>query len=104
MDVIKKLAALEKRANKILPGVPGTTLSRVLMDMKLAEKEDPRAPKHSNGESVLMWCLALGPMSEPKVFFYSITVDGVILKAEKDLRGSEKAIKETLKLSRKTRK
>lgn len=59
---------LEARLNSIeefMGGVPGTTLSRVLVYNKGIE-----------------WCLAVGKLSQPKFFFYGSTIEQCINQAE----------------------
>lgn len=75
------------------PVVQGTSLARVIIDTEAAIKNDPRARGKGNGESVIMWCLSLGPMLRPKAFFYSMTVQGVIIKAEEALKERMKAVR-----------
>jgi len=80
MKFISRLLALEEKMKRVHRcDVPGTTLTRVLMDGKLANRYDP----NSKGNPRPMWCLALGAPHRPKEFFYSASLQGCIRKAEK---------------------
>ena len=83
-DIDKALKELES------PVCPGTSITRVLMDIKLLEKNGIKvSPKEIDGrESVQVWCLGLGILLEPKVFVYSTTIRGAYLKARKVLKTS----------------
>ncbi len=102
-DIDKALRSLES------PVCPGTTLSLVLMDVKLLERHGIKlTPKEIDGrESVLVWCLALGILLEPKAFIYSTTIRGAYLRARKILKASPEArflAKKRKPRERKTRK
>jgi len=89
---LTRLLALEARTVTVVGSslVHGTILQRVQMDTELAIREDPRMKPLK--KSTLMWCLALGGLSQPgKLFFYSSTPQGCILKAESALDEIEKS-------------
>ena len=74
MKIAKRLLALEAKAlgDGSLGTAPGTMLKR-------ARGCDGR----------MLWCLRLGPLSQPKRFFYAETISGAIRKAEKAFFGKE---------------
>jgi hypothetical protein len=58
-----RIAALEKKC--VRPTIPGTTISRTITDSGPA------------------WCIAVGPLSMPKAFFYGQTIEECLSDAEK---------------------
>ena len=66
--------------------VPGTAISRVSLAHTLFKKEGIKleVPFNKNSSSVV-WCLALGPMSMPKDFFYGNTIKEAVERAERKL-------------------
>lgn len=66
MNIESRLKRLEKLFPH--PTIPGTSLTHML-----AENEG------------LQWCLGLGAIHLPKVWFYDRTIEGAIRKAEKEL-------------------
>jgi hypothetical protein len=88
MKTEERLMTLERKMAEMSGSTAqGTNLGRVIMDVALARKHDRRA---RGGESVVMWCLSLGPMSERKMFVYSSTIIGCIRQAEEKLRRSKR--------------
>lgn len=73
-----------ERLEKLFPGTPGTQITRVLMDVSLL-KNWYNFEELTSKESILVWCLALGHLVEPKNFFYALSIEEVITKAERML-------------------
>jgi hypothetical protein len=84
---------IDKALRELEGPCPGTTVSRVLMSVELLERNGIKlTPKEINGrESVLVWCLQLGVLLEPKVFIYSMTIRGAYLRARKVLKANKEA-------------
>jgi hypothetical protein len=89
-SIDERISLLEK---KLKFSVSGTSLSRVLMervlmDRSLAVGHGIKVPERK--ECILVWGLAIGPLMEPKRFFYDVTIDGVIKKAEEAAKKARK--------------
>jgi len=91
---MKKREIIEKNLEAIetyIPGLPGTSLTRVLMDVNLCRKYSIKVPKKmvlKQREAVMVWCVGVGTLNMPKNFYYGFTPSGAVqvaLKALKDL-------------------
>lgn len=80
-DRICKLEQLLKEAFHIT--VPGTTISRILMDTRLCEKEG--VPVLTDRKSQLVWSVAVGGLQDVKLFFHGNSIEEALSKAEKAL-------------------
>ena len=83
-------SSLEKRIEKLeklyLPyegAVPSTTISRVLLDNRLFEDEGLDPLKATGREATLVWSLSLGTMQYSSSFFYGVSIEETVEKAEK---------------------
>lgn len=66
--------------------IPGTTISRVCMDlktMKLYGVVPTAKQQESRRDGGFAWCLAIGRANEPKAFFYAQTILEAVEKAKK---------------------
>jgi hypothetical protein len=88
-------------------GVPGTIFQRFLVDNKLLKEFKVKVPRNQLGpECKLLWSLAVGYLSMPKVFFYGLTPDECLEKAwkaavKKADKARTKFVKDTLEQERK---
>ena len=86
MSIDKRITRLEKSFLSnvhFLSKVPGTILQRTLMSTDLAFKNKIKITKKAQRQGcILVWSLAIGPLSEPKHFIYDTTIEGVLKKAE----------------------
>lgn len=64
--------------------VAGTTLTRELMDTKLA-KYSYNIVTDTTDQSILLWCLSLGKFYGHKDFYYGLTIDDCMTQAEDSL-------------------
>lgn len=64
--------------------IPGTAITRVLMDAKLCQEEDITVP--AGKEYRLVWSIGLGMMNMPKWFFVGITIEQALVRAESWIR------------------
>lgn len=78
IDIDTRLEALEQADGA---SVPGTSLTRILMDVKLFAKYGLGEPS-TDAESVTLWCLGIGAPWKPKYFFYGCTIVEALEKAE----------------------
>lgn len=63
--------------------VPGTSLGRQLCSIGILKAEGIRVPRTSLArESVVVWCLSVGEMAEPKWFFRGWTLGEALNRAE----------------------
>lgn len=77
LNVDDRIRALEDKAYRLgqSGSCPGTSISRVLPDSRILEKLGATPTSR-------VWCLAMGGMSQPKEFFYSLRLEDVIKQAE----------------------
>jgi hypothetical protein len=52
----------------------------------LARKEGLRVPKNHEGQSVLLWCLAVGRLQDPKHFVHGLTLRECFLRLRKQVK------------------
>jgi hypothetical protein len=80
-DIDREILKLETET------IPGTTLSRSLMDASILEEDGVYGvrltPEQKRQGYGLIWCLSVGKMGRPKVFFYGQTIRQCYLKAIK---------------------
>ena len=71
-----------ERVEAFVPGTPGTTVSRVLLDRSMWEDGDisPTGIENLKGCAVC-WTIGVGGLNQAKVYFYSRTVVGCVDKA-----------------------
>lgn len=83
-DIDKGLTSLEASI------IPGTIIQRVAMDLSSMEREKikPTADEIAKGGCVA-WCLALGKISQRKVFFYGRTIHTAYIKARKEVKNAK---------------
>lgn len=81
-DIDKALKALELEYI-----VPGTSFSRVLLDVGLMEREGMKpTAKEKEDRSIRAWCFGIGRLLEAKEFFYGRTIREAYLKARRFLK------------------
>ncbi len=89
-DVDKALLALEAYISTTCLGTPGTSITRVLLDVSLMRDMGLKiAPGEKNRQSVFVWALSVGPMLAPKTLFYGRTVHEACRRATKTLRADK---------------
>ena len=76
-----RIKKLEVAYQKYAGQVPGTSISRAMLDHKLCAQHGVEIRDEIH-ESETVWCLGLGGLVEPKIFFYDHTILGVVKKAE----------------------
>lgn len=79
-DIDKALSKLEASS------IAGTTISRVLVDYENAatlEKLGLKAPRSKKSKA---WCVGLGLLHTPKLFFHGWTIHEAYLKCRKAVR------------------
>jgi hypothetical protein len=63
--------------------VPGTQITRVLMDRALCISHGVKMPRQrAVNEAHLIWCVALGELMSPKRFFYGRNIDEAVRRAD----------------------
>lgn len=77
-DIDKELTAYEPKS------IPGTSISRVMLDYALFAQYGLKLPKDQTRESGMIWCLGLGQIHLRKKFFYGRTIREAFLKAKKN--------------------
>lgn len=83
MDIEKRITAVETEMKRWGVTVPGTTISRVLLDTTLCQKEGVQLPDNDEAkEAYLVWSVGLGMMSYPKKFFHGMTISDALDQAE----------------------
>lgn len=95
MKIQEALLDLEKRVGALTgyPTIPGTTLSRVMLDAKHIPQAAPEMKPEPGRDFAWAWCLALGPLGEAKEFWYAATIIRVIQKARLDVIRAEKVVR-----------
>ena len=82
-DIDLEILILEKNISSL----PGTTISRVLIDDNFAKlKSIKLTAKQQKCKGGLIWALSLGHMQEPKFMFYGQTIKNVIKQAKKQIK------------------
>jgi hypothetical protein len=71
---------LKKLEEKLKLTVPGTIISRVLLDQKLWKKE--KIDIILGNDSWLMWRVGVGQLHQPKIFAYGRTIEEAINNLE----------------------
>lgn len=81
MNIDEAITLLEEKAKDYAGQVPGTAISRILLDKVFcAEWGVPCPPDR---ECARAWCLSLGGMSAPRVLIYGATIEQAVQKALK---------------------
>ena len=70
--------------------VPGTMLVRTLCAVGILKKQGLKVIP--DRESMLVWSLGVGPLLEPKMFFYDYSIPGAIKRAQKALRSLKRRV------------
>lgn len=84
MTIDERICKLEQLLKEeFYINVPGTTISRVLMDTRLCEKEG--VPVLTDRQGQLVWSVAVGGLQEVKLFFHGNSIDEALSEAEKNL-------------------
>jgi len=84
MTLEKRIHRLELRMlRKGWASTKGTVLARTLMDSKLAIREGIEVP--DGKQCVLVWCLGIGGIMQPKMFYHGNTIGQTLRKAERAL-------------------
>lgn len=79
-DIETRLLRLEEALGD---SIPGTTIQRILTDIRFAKQQGLAVPDERATSSVVCWCVAIGPHSLAKAMFYGHTIDEALTKAEK---------------------
>jgi len=75
--------------------LPGTNVSRALVDVHILEKQGVRLTpeqKKEDRQSVVVWSLAIGQMHRPKAFFYGQTIRQCYLRARKAVKKAKNGV------------
>jgi len=84
---VKEIETIEKNLEAIetyIPGLPGTSLTRVLLDVNWCRKYSIKVPKKmvlKQREAVMVWCVGVGTLNMPKNFYYGFTPSGAVRAA-----------------------
>lgn len=71
----------------------GTSLSRQLCDIKILKKEEVNIPSWAvERESLLVWVLGLGSLTDPKLWVRGYTIEEVLTRAEQCMKNAREEL------------